>query len=114
MTYHKHHCEKLNIITSIYNTCLLIINNKNTIRKKTFSITTLQTNNIYSININKFSAKKEHAIKEAEILYKAKNKLPFTFNSIIYITTKDDIFIQQKSQGAKLKLINPTKPDTTQ
>jgi hypothetical protein len=112
--YYKHHREKLNIITSIYNAYLFITNNKNIVKKKAFSITTLQTNDIYSINTNKFSTKKEHTIKEAEILYKPKDKLPFAFNSIIYITNKDNIFIRQKGQGAKLKLINPTKPDTTQ
>ena len=96
VTYYKHHYKKLNIITSTYNAYLLITNNKNTVKKKAFSITALQTNNIYSININKFSAKKERTIKEAEILYKPKDKLPFTFNSTMYITAKNNIFIQQK------------------
>ena len=93
VTYYKHYCEKLNIITSIYNTCLLITNNKDTIREKAFSITILQTDNIYSININKFSAKEECTIKEAEILYKLKDKLSFAFNGAMYITAKDDVFI---------------------
>jgi hypothetical protein len=62
----------------MYNTYLLIINNKNTTKKKTFNITTIQTNNIYNININKFSTKEERTIKEAKILYKLKNKLPFS------------------------------------
>jgi hypothetical protein len=51
------------------------------------------TNNIYSINIDKFSTKEEYTIKEAKILYKLKDKLPFPFNNIIYIVAKDNIFI---------------------
>jgi hypothetical protein len=49
----------------MYNACLLIINNKDTAKKKAFSITAIQTNNIYNINIDKVSAKEECVIKEA-------------------------------------------------
>jgi len=41
VTYYKHHYKKLNIITSTYNAYLLITNNKNTVKKKAFSITAL-------------------------------------------------------------------------
>jgi hypothetical protein len=41
VTYYKHYYEKLNIITFIYDVCLLIINNKDIIREKVFSITAL-------------------------------------------------------------------------
>ena len=93
VTYYKYYCEKLNIITFTYNAYLFITNNKDTVRKKAFSITALQTDDTYSININKFSAKEEHAIKEAEILYKPKNKFSFTFNGAIYITAVYNVFI---------------------
>ena len=102
------------MITSTYNLCLLITNNKGTIKEGSFSVTAIQTDNMYGINIKEFSAIEEHAITEAEILYKLKEGLPFAFNGARYIDTGEDVFMKQKRQGTKLAPINPKQKDAAQ
>ena len=84
------------MITSTYNPCLLITNNKGTTEEGSFSVTAIQTDDTYGINTKEFSATEERAITEAKILCKPKEELPFAFNSARYINTGEDVFIKQK------------------
>ena len=53
---------------------------------------------MYGINIKEFLAIKKHTIIEAEIFYKLKKRLFFTFNNIKYIDIKEDVFIKKRTR----------------
>jgi len=81
VTYNKYYKEKLNIITSIYDPCLLIIN----IKEGLFSIVKMQTNDIFILGTKNFKKLEEEELVKAKLLAKPKEvllqKKPFIFNS---------------------------------
>jgi hypothetical protein len=93
-TYHKHHLEKLNMVISTYDPCLLIIFDG------FFSITGMQTNDTLIICSLKFSAKEEEKIQKAAFRAKPKARLakssPMEFNGARLILEGDQLYLRQK------------------
>jgi hypothetical protein len=108
-TYHKHHLEKLNIITSTYDPCLLITSNG------PFGITGIQTDDTLIICSPEFSAKKKEKIQKAAFRAKPKARLaksfPMEFNGARLTLEGDQLYLRQKGQGKKLKLVNAQAED---
>jgi hypothetical protein len=71
-TYHKHHLEKLNIVISTYDPCLLITFNGS------FGIISMQTDDTLVICFSEFFAKEEKKIQKAAFCAKPKARLAET------------------------------------
>jgi hypothetical protein len=108
-TYHKHHLEKLNIIISTYDSCLLITSDG------PFGITGMQTDDTLMICSPEFSAKKEEKIQKAAFRAKPKARLaessPMEFNGARLTLEGDQLYLRQKGQGKKLKLVDAQAED---
>jgi hypothetical protein len=93
-TYHKHHLEKLNMVTSTYDPCLLITSND------PFGITGMQTDDTLIICSPEFSAKEEEKIQKAAFCAKPKARLaersPMEFNGARLTLEGDQFYLRQK------------------
>jgi hypothetical protein len=111
-TYHKHHLEKFNIITSTYDPCLLITSDGS------FGITGMQTDDALIICSPEFSAKKEEKIQKAAFRAKPKARLakssPIEFNKARLTLEGNQLYLRQKGQSKKLKLVNAQTEDRDQ
>jgi hypothetical protein len=91
-TYHKHHLEEFNIITSIYDPCLLITSDG------PFGITGMQTDDTLIICSPKFSAKEEEKIQKAAFRAKPKARLakssPMEFNEARLTLESDQFYLR--------------------
>ena len=111
ITYHTHHINKLFIMESTYDFCLLYINGND----KSFEIVGLQTDDILILPNDIFAAAKEKELKEAKLLAKDREKLTLhifiKFNKG-YIRLADDnsLFLSQKKQCQCLRLITIKEP----
>jgi hypothetical protein len=96
--------EELNIVTSTYDSCLLIISDG------FFGITGMQTDDTLIICSLKVSDKEEEKIQKAAFRAKPKVRLaessPMEFNGARLILKGDQFYLRQKNQGKKLKLVN--------
>jgi hypothetical protein len=108
-TYHKHHLEKLNMVTSTYDSCLLIIFDG------LFGITGMQTDDTLIICSLEFSAKEKEKIQKAAFRAKPKARLTksflMEFNGARLILEGDQFYLRQKDQGKKLKLVDAQAED---
>jgi hypothetical protein len=99
-----HHLEEFNIITSTYDSCLLITFDG------FFNITGMQTDDTLIICFPEFSAKEEEKIQKAAFRAKPKARLaesfPMEFNGARLTLEGDQLYLRQKSQGKKLKLVD--------
>jgi hypothetical protein len=104
--------EKLNIITLTYDPCLLITFDGS------FGITGMQTNDTLIICFPEFSAKEEEKIQKAAFRAKPKARLaesfPMKFNKARLTLESDQLYLRQKGQGKKLKLVNAQAEDRDQ
>jgi hypothetical protein len=80
--YYKYHKEKLLMITSIYNPCLLV-----TTIKDMFEMIEMQTDDTLIVEIENFSALKKDKLQKIKFITKLKKQLSlknsFIFNSCI-------------------------------
>jgi hypothetical protein len=95
---------------STYNPYLLIF-----IIKRAFSIIKIQTNNTLILRLKKFNTIKKKKLTKAKISVKPKKllflKTLLIFNGCILTQKKEDIKLQQKKQGKKLKTIDSKAKD---
>jgi hypothetical protein len=92
------------MVTSIYDPCLLITFNG------LFGITGIQMDDTLIICYPEFSAKKEEKVQKAAFRAKSKARLtkssPMEFNGVRLMLEGDQLYLRQKGQGKKLKLVN--------
>jgi hypothetical protein len=111
-TYHKHHREKLAMVTSTYDPCLLII-----ITKAAFSVVGIQTDNTLILRSKEFDTIENDELTKAKFSAKPKELLSLKtlliFNSCILTQKKEDVAVElrQKKQGKKLKTVNSKAKD---
>ena len=110
-TYHTHHINKLSMMESTYDSCLLYTDGND----KSFGIIGLQTDNTLILANDIFAAAKEKELKEAKLL--AKNREKLTLNTLIkfngsYIRLADDnsLFLSQERQCQCLRLVTVKEP----
>ena len=109
-TYHTHYINKLSMMESTYDSCLLYTNSNN----KSFGVVDLQTDNILILANDIFVITKEKKLKEVKLL--AKNREKLTLNILIksnkgYIRLANDnsLFFSQKKQFQCLRLVKLKK-----
>ena len=95
--YHTHHINKLSMMESTYDFCLLYTDSS----KKDFGIVGLQTDNTFILANDIFAAAKEKELKEAKLLAKNREKLilniPIKFNGgYIKLANNKNLFFSQK------------------
>ena len=104
-TYFKHHRERLNMVTSTYDPCLLITSPSST----HFGIVGMQTDDTLGLSDENFAALEDEQLKEAKFLAKPRETLsrgtPLLFNGCVLSVQNDTLLLQQKKQGDKLKVI---------
>src|SRR4029077_16149598 len=97
-TYHKHHKEKLSMITSTYDPCFLI-----TTSPDVFGIVGMQTDDTLILGSEKFSTLEENELTKAKLSAKPKEALspeaPLIFNGCVLIQQGDSVELRQKDQG---------------
>jgi hypothetical protein len=88
------------------------------ISKGFFGITGIQTDDTLIICSPEFSAKKEEKIQKAAFRAKPKARLakssPMEFNGARLTLKGDQLYLRQKDQGKKLKLVNAQAEDRDQ
>lgn len=99
-TYHTHYINKLFIIESTYNFCLLYTDGSS----KGFEVVDLQINNILILAGNIFAAAKEKELKKARLLAKNTKKVTHNtaikFNGVyIRLTNNNSLFSVKESSG---------------
>jgi len=104
-TYFKHHREKLKMATSTYDPCLLI-----TTPPGPFGIVGMQTDDTLILCDDEFGRLEETELDKAKFTAKPRERLmtnsPLIFNGcILGKEHNDSIYLRQKKQGEKLKLI---------
>jgi hypothetical protein len=114
-TYHKHHRERLEMVTSTYDPCLLI-----STTKATFGVVGMQTDDTLILGSDEFAMLEERELAEAKFSAKPKDTLspetPLIFNGCVLTQKEGDVAVElrQKEQGKKLKLINHKSKDLKQ
>lgn len=105
-TYHSHHRERLGMIPSSYDPCLLIT----TTGPQTFALTGMQTDDTFTVASDLFSQLEEEQLHEAKLQAKPKTKLshenPLEFNGTKLQLTDTSITMTQKGQLAQLSLVD--------
>ncbi|KAI0997196.1 hypothetical protein K3495_g10990 [Podosphaera aphanis] len=109
-TYLGHHLEKLNMVTSMYDPCLLITSPQS----GHFGIVGMQTDDTISLSDEGFANLEENELQKAR--FKAKPKKILTcdnalvFNGCIITMDHDkSITLRQKMQGEKLQIVTNGK-----
>ena len=104
-TYYTHHKEKLALVTSTYDPCLLVSS-----QKGEFGLVGMQTDDIYFLADEHFAEKEDGELKKAK--FEAKDAVKLTVNnsmnfngSMIRLEDDDTMYLWQKGQGKKLKLV---------
>ncbi|EED18954.1 hypothetical protein TSTA_126620 [Talaromyces stipitatus ATCC 10500] len=104
-TYYKHHKEKLSMVTSTYDPCLLITTNKDA-----FGVVGMQTDDTLFLASEHFAILEDEELKKAKLMAKPRDKLSLASNLIFNgcsLTLESDgtIALLQKDQGKKLRLV---------
>ena len=107
-TYYKHHKEKLSMVTSTYDPCLLISTNK-----YAFGVVGMQTDDTLFLASPEFAALEDSELQKAQLTAKPRDQLTtevkLMFNGcILSMDSNDTLHIVQKDQGKKLKLATET------
>ena len=106
-TYSKHHKERLHMITSTYDPCLMITTGPERTR---FAIVGMQTDDTIILANDEFSNLEQDELEKAHFTAKPKQMLtttePMMFNGCT-LTQQDDgtLYLRQKGQGKKISLI---------
>jgi hypothetical protein len=103
VTYSTHHRERLQMVTSTYDPCLLISESEK------FGIIGMQTDDTLGLTDIQFSGLEEEELQKAAFAAKPKEILtterPLTFNGCrISLNTEGDIIVTQKGQASKLEV----------
>ena len=113
-TYQEHRCKELNIVTSLYDPCLLITDGG----QEEFEIVGLQTGDTLAIGMLKFSVAEDVALQKANFRAKPKERLseeaPLEFNRCTLTLHADTTSLTQKGQGAKIVAIDTKCADRAQ
>ncbi|KAI0996487.1 hypothetical protein K3495_g11696 [Podosphaera aphanis] len=104
--YFKHHCERLHMMTSTYDPCLLITASYSGY----FGVVGIQTDDSLGISDTKFATQENIELQKAKSSAKEKQFLdtnsPLLFNGCsLSIQANNVLFLQQKNQGDRLKLV---------
>jgi hypothetical protein len=107
-TYYRHHKEKLSMVTSTYDPCLLI-----TTEKKTFGVIGMQIDDTLFLGSEEFATLEDNELQKANFNAKPRDNLSpnsnLIFNGCILTQASDNTMtLIQKDQGKKLQLINAT------
>ncbi|THC93999.1 hypothetical protein EYZ11_006508 [Aspergillus tanneri] len=111
-TYHKHHRERLEMVTSTYDPCFLI-----STAKGVFGVVGMQTDDTLILGSDEFAMCEEKELAKANFSAKPKDTLspenPLIFNGCVLTQKKEDIAVElrQKEQGKRLKLIDCNSKD---
>ena len=113
-TYYKHHKEKLSMVTSSYDPCLLI-----TTTKEVFGVVGMQTDDTLFLGSEEFATLEDNELQKAKLSAKPRDELSPTsnliFNGCVLTQASDDTMILlQKDQGKKLQLVNAKEDDYQQ
>jgi hypothetical protein len=105
-TYYKHHKEKLSMVTSSYDPCLLI-----TTKKEIFGVVGMQTDDTLFLGSEQFATLEDEELQRAHLSAKPREELSSTsnliFNGCVLTQNSDDTMtLLQKDQGKKLQLVN--------
>jgi hypothetical protein len=111
-TYHKHHRERLKMVTSTYDPCLLI-----STAKAVFGVVGMQTDDTLILGSDEFATLEEKELAEAKFSAKPKDTLspgsPLIFNGCVLTQKEGDVTVElrQKDQGKRLKPIDHKSKD---
>ncbi|KAJ5379608.1 hypothetical protein N7509_012727 [Penicillium cosmopolitanum] len=111
-TYHKHHRERLGMVTSTYDPCLLI-----STAKGAFGVVGMQTDDTLILGSDEFAKLEEKELVEAKFSAKPKDTLspegPLIFNGCVLTQNDGDVAVElrQKEQGKRLKPIDHKSTD---
>jgi hypothetical protein len=111
-TYQKHHKNKLSMIESTFDSCLLHINQIEFIEFILFGVVNLQTDDTLILANDEFVALKENELARAYLTFKKREKLnliiSIKFNDELIILVHDDnvLLFTQSKQFDQIKLIN--------
>lgn len=109
-TYHIHYKDKLGMIKSTYNPCLLYISSS-------FGIVRMQIDNILILADNDFTSTKEDTIKSAKTMTKDREHLTPTyflkFNNAQIKLNLNGIVLTKKSYAGRILLIIDHVADST-
>ncbi len=113
-TYQGHHCNKLNMVTSTYDPCLLLTDGG----PGDFGMVGLQTDDTLAVSTPAFSSAEDTALAEAKFRAKPKDTLsadkPLEFNGCTLTMDGDVIMLTQKGQGKKIEAIDLKSADRAQ
>ena len=105
-TYHKHHVEKLGMEVSTFDPCLMIT----TTSKELFGLVGMQTDDTLGLSTEEFAILEDEQLRKANLQAKPKEVLsptnPLAFNGCILSQEDDVLYLRQKNQGKKIKLID--------
>ena len=113
-TYYKHYKDKLSIVTSIYNPCLLISTNK-----YAFRVVGMQTNDTLFLTSPKFAEMEDTELQKAQLTAKPRGMLSTEFKLIfngcvLSVDSDGTLHLIQKDQGQKLKPVTIGGDNTQQ
>ncbi|KAK1843027.1 hypothetical protein CCHR01_14332 [Colletotrichum chrysophilum] len=104
-TYHKHHRERLQMVTSSYDPCLLISSTKN----PDFACIGMQTDDTNGLSDESLSRRENEELNKAVFTAKPKQTLTadelLAFNGGIVSMINNSLSLRQKDQGKKLCLV---------
>lgn len=109
-TYHSHHVDKLNMVPSTYDPCLLICIEQNLI-----GMVAMQTDDTINIGDEAFAEKEVKEISNAKFISKQREELDtrLTFNGSIIIAGNSghNLNVIQNGQGRRLELVDYNTPN---
>src|SRR5438876_6453707 len=76
-TYYKHYKEKLSMVTSLYDPCLLI-----TAKKEVFGVVGMQTDNTLFLGLKEFATLEDKELEKAKLTVKLREELSLKNNLI--------------------------------
>ena len=111
-TYYKHHKEKLSMVTSTYDPCLLI-------STKEFGVVGMQTDDTLILASPAFAKLEDSELQKAKLTAKPRDMLSpesnLIFNGCVLSVDSDDtIHLVQKGQGQKLQQVTVESENSQQ
>jgi len=104
-TYYRHHCEKLKMIPSTYDSCLLV-----TATNDAFGLVGMQTDDTLFLGDEAFMTRENEELNKANLLAKPVEILstekPLIFNGCKLFQDHDGITLKQNNQGNRIELID--------
>lgn len=108
-TYYKHHKEKLQMVTSTYDPCLLLSS-----KKEAFGLLGMQVDDTFWLGNKQFADAEEAELQKAGLKFKPKQQLTtesdLDFNgSVLKLLPNNIMRLQQRGQSKSLKLATDLK-----